>query len=59
MLPSIKYILKLLKRNPKLAKPALKASVALPSSGITVDNAQGASAAVTELFDALSAALEH
>lgn len=59
MPPSIKSFLNLLKRNPRLAKSALKASTALPSSGITfVDNSQGASAAVAELSDALSAVLE-
>lgn len=56
---SIKRLLKLVQRNPKPAASALGASAALPSSGITfVDNSQGASAAVAELSDALSAVLE-
>ena len=57
---SIKRLLKLVKGNPKPTASALGASAAPPSSGITfVDNSQGASAAVAELSDALSAVLEH
>lgn len=59
MSSSIKRLLRLVKRNPKPPASALGASATLPSSGITsVDNSQGASAAVAELSDALGAVLE-